>query len=75
VLTTQQVLEEVGEQMLLPVDEEPTITTVVDLEEVMYQPFFKDAEVGDQVIVYSLARKAILYRPSIKKIIEASSLR
>ncbi len=73
VLTSQQVLEAVNKMMILPEGEEPTIQTVTNLDELNYQPFFMNAEVGDQVIIYSVAKKAILFRPSTNKIIEAST--
>jgi hypothetical protein len=55
-------------------DEEPTIATVTDKEKLTNQPFFKNAENGDRVLIYSKAGKAILYRPSTKKVIEMTLL-
>lgn len=57
--------------MLLPEGETPTVATVIDLKELEGQPFFANAKVGDKVLVYSAAHKAILYRPSEGRIIEA----
>ncbi len=59
----------VGKLMLLPT-ETPTLATVNDLNKVRGQDFFKNAAVGDKVLVYTGAKKAILYRPSNNKIIE-----
>jgi hypothetical protein len=59
----------VGEIMLLP-DETPTIATVTDPSKLSDQVFFANAKAGDKVLVYSLAKKAILYSPSLNKIIE-----
>lgn len=55
--------------MLLP-DEEPTIATVDDVEKVKMNAFFTNAETGDKVVIFTSMKKAILYRPSIKKIID-----
>ena len=55
--------------MLLP-DEEPTIATVDDVEKVKMNAFFTNAETGDKVVIFKSMKKAILYRPSIKKIID-----
>lgn len=62
--------ERIGALIDLPVDEEPTVISVVDKEKVKDQPFFSKAENGDKVLVYAASKKAILYRPSTNKIIE-----
>ena len=74
-LTATQILVNVNKIMILPTGEEPVIKTVTNLDEVNYQPFFMNAAVGDQVIIYSIAKKAVLYRPSTNKVIEASNLK
>lgn len=63
----------VGELMFLP-SEEPTIATVTDKEKLAKQPFFAQAENGDKVIIYTQAKKAILYRPTQKKIVDVAPL-
>lgn len=60
----------VGQLMLLPGDETPTVATVSDKNKLAGQSFFAQAENGDQVLIYQKAKKAILYRPSTNKIIE-----
>ncbi len=75
VLTDKQVLDEVKKIMVLPTGETPTITTVTNPDEIRYQPFFMNAAVGDQVIIYLTAKRAVLFRPSTKQIVEASNLR
>lgn len=60
--------------MELPQGEEPTIATVVDREKLRDQSFFKSAENGDKVLIYSNAQKAILYRPSTKKVVEIAPI-
>lgn len=67
-------LAEVGKLMVLPTDETPTFATVSDPEKLKDQPFFANAEKGDKVLVYSSSRKAILYRPSLNKIIEVAPI-
>lgn len=52
----------VSKYMVLP-DEKPTIATVVDKEKLnQSQPFFKDAENGDKILVFQNSRKVLLYR-------------
>lgn len=64
----------VGALIELPSDEDPTVATVSDKSKLLDQPFFKNSENGDKVLIYSKAKKAILYRPSENKIIEVSSV-
>lgn len=65
---------EVGKLIELPADENPTVATVTDVEKVKEQPFFANAKNGDKVLIYTNARKAILYRPSEKRIIEVGAV-
>ncbi len=65
---------EVGKLIALPSDEKPTVATVTDLDKVKDQPFFKNAKNGDKVLIYTNAKKAILYRPGEKRIIEVGAV-
>jgi hypothetical protein len=56
--------------MDLPSDEEPTIATVADKEKLKDQEFFKRADNGDKLFIYSKTGKVILFRPNEKRIIE-----
>jgi hypothetical protein len=69
-----QLKEEIGQFLELPQDEEPTVVTVVDAERVRNQSFFKSSQNGDKVLLYATSGKAILYRPSTKKIIEVAPI-
>jgi hypothetical protein len=68
----KKLLEEVGKLIALPTGEEPTVATVTDVEKLKDQPFFKDAKNGDKVIIYTQAKKAILYDPNAHKIIDVA---
>lgn len=64
----------IGKLVLLPSDESPTIATVSDPDALSDQSFFVGAQKDDKVLIYSNAKKAILYRPSIDKIINIAPL-
>lgn len=66
--------EKVGKLILLPSDEIPTIATVSDPEALKDQAFFVDAKKGDKVLIYSNAKRAILYDPEANKIITVAPL-
>lgn len=68
-----QLVSEVSELMLLP-SETPTVATVTDKAALSAQEFFAPAENGDKVLIFTEAKKAILYRPSQKKIVNVAPL-
>lgn len=64
---------EVAQLIELP-NENPTVATVVDVDKLKSQPFFASAQNGDRVLLFAQAKKAILYRPSSKKIVEVAPI-
>lgn len=71
---TSQVVSEVGKLMNLPTNETPTIATVSNKGKLANQPFFKNAQNGDKLLIYTNAKEAILYRPSTNKIINVGPI-
>lgn len=69
-----RIMQEIGSVMELPQGETPTLATVTDREKLSEQPFFQKAENGDKVIIYSGNGRAILYRPSTKKIVDVTTV-
>jgi len=67
-------VEKVGEHMFLPEGEVPTMATVSDPETLKRQDFFKNAKIGDKVLIYTKAKQAILYDPVADKIITIAPL-
>ena len=70
----KQLVVDVGRVIVLPENETPTTATVTDPEKLKDQPFFAHAQVGDKVLIYQKTNKAILWRPSTRKVIEVSSI-
>jgi len=70
----QKTIKEVSKLILLPENEEPTVATIQDREKLDGQPFFNNAKNGDKVLIYSVARKAVLYDPIRKIILEVAPL-
>jgi len=68
-----EIVSKVSLLMDLP-NEAPTIATVLDASKLQDQVFFKNAKNDDRVLIYTQAKKAVLYRPSTNKIIEVSPL-
>ena len=67
-------IEEVGKVIVLPTDEKPTIATVTDIEKLKGQPFFEKAKEGYRVLIYTNNKKAVLYDPFEKRVVEVGSL-
>ena len=66
----ESLVQEVSKIIVLPEGEAPTVATVTEFDKVKEQKFFEKAQNGDKVLVYANAKKAYLYRPSEKRIIE-----
>lgn len=65
-------IRRVGELIVLPEGEEPTVATVTDPERLRDQAFFAKAKKGDKVLIYTNAKRAILYDPAGHKIVEVA---
>lgn len=70
----RKLVEEVGKLVELPVGEEPTIATVTDVDKLKDQPFFQKAQNGDKVLIYTNAKKAYLYSPTLKKVLDIAPI-
>lgn len=59
--------------MQLPT-EKPTVATIKDITKLKDQPFFNGAKNGDKVLIFTEARKAVIYRESENKIINSGPI-
>ena len=69
----EKIIAKLAKIIELP-DEEATMAVVSDKEKLKDQAFFKNAQNGDRVFIFTNAKKAILYRPSSNKIIEVAPI-
>src|ERR1700724_3588567 len=67
---TQQIVSQVGQLMQVPTDETPQVATVISPTLVQSHSPFSHAETGDVILIYMKIKRAILYRPSVHKIID-----
>lgn len=65
-----QVISAVDKHMLLPANEQPVLAQVSDPKALLGNRFFRNALVGDDVLVYCKSQLSILYSPTRDKIIE-----
>lgn len=68
----KKMVAEVGKLIELPTGEDPTVATVTDITKLKDQLFFQKAKNGDKVLIYTNAKKAILYNPTSKKILDVA---
>ena len=59
---------EVAKHYLLPLNEVPALATVTNSSK-LTTPFFKNAKNGDEILIYENNKIAIIYRPSIDRIV------
>ncbi len=70
---TAALLARVRALMILP-DEQPTIATVTDPSKLQDQEFFQGAKLGDKVLIFTAAKKVILYDPAADRIVDVAPL-
>jgi hypothetical protein len=71
---TDKLVSQVSRLIILPTSEDPTVATVTDVEKLKDQPFFANAKNGDKVLIYTQAKKAILFDPVANKIVEVAPI-
>lgn len=69
-----KIAEQVKKLIAVPDDETPTIATVSNADKLKANAFFANAQNGDKVLIYTGAKKAIIFRPGENKIIEVGPI-
>lgn len=69
-----ELVAKVSRLIVLPEGEVPTVATVADPEALKSQVFFAQAVKGDKVLIYTTAKKAVLYSVALNKILEVAPL-
>jgi len=67
------IIEKVSKLTHIP-NEKPTMATVKDITKLADQPFFKDAQNGDKVLIFTESKKAVIYRESTNEIINSGPI-
>ncbi len=70
----KNIVAKVSRLILLPEGESPTIATVTDPNLLKDQAFFGKTQKGDQILIYTNAKEAILYRPISNMIINVAPI-
>ena len=70
----KKLVDEIGKMIVLPTNETPEVATVSDVEKLKGQSFFARAKNGDKVLIYTKSQKAVLYDPTVKKIVEVGPI-
>jgi len=68
-----ELITKVGKLIKLP-NETPDVATVTDVELLQNQSIFRNAQNGDKVLIYTQAKRAIVYRPSENIIVEVGNI-
>lgn len=68
-VTSERVIEKVSQIYFLPSGETPTVAQIEDKTKLAEQDFFKSAENGDYLLVYTNAKMALIYRENDNKLV------
>jgi len=68
-----KILVDLSSIMELPENELPSISTITDISALAGDPFFARAQNDDVIIVYTQGQQAIIFLPSMKKIINVGA--
>src|SRR5438105_13516756 len=67
-------IAKISKLIVLPEGERPTVATVTDPDKLKDQAFFANAKKGYKVLIYTNAKKAILYNPFENRLVEVAPI-
>ena len=71
--SNQEIVDRVSKLIELP-SETPTIEKITDKSIFGNQAFFNSSQIGDTIIVFNNAKKIIIYREGVNKIVDVGTL-
>jgi hypothetical protein len=71
----KSLIRKIGKHMVLPKNELPAVSTISDPEFYKNEVFFNGAQSGDKVLIYSKARRAVLFSVDKERIINIAPVR
>lgn len=69
-----RITKEVSQLITLPNDETPTLATIKDQDKLKDQSFFARSKNGDVILIYTKAKKAIIFREKDNRIINVGPI-
>jgi len=73
-IESKELMVKVGKLIMLP-NEEAQVLTVADIETLKKtQPFFIDGKDNDKLLLFQIAKKAVLYRPSTNVVVNVAPI-
>jgi hypothetical protein len=63
------VIKNVSKITVVPVNETPTVATVLNADKLKGQAFFDGTKNGDKILIYAKQNRGIIYRPSTNQIV------
>ncbi len=71
---TEAAVKAIGALAIIPNDPNTVLANVTDVTKLKGQSFFNDAQNGDEILIFPAAMRAVLYRPSVNKIVNIGPL-
>lgn len=70
----EKLFSKISDIYYFPEGEKPAIATVSDPSIFSGQGYFESAQIGDAIFIFAGTKRAVLYRPSIDKIIDVAPM-